>query len=196
MIQEHITLGEIRENAPVFVVDDNYLKRLDGTALSEKEKELTLENRLRTVLRIKANDLPVYKTLQERLENVINRRQEEVDDTYALLCSIMNDLNEAQDLESSADLSMGERAISQLLRENLDDEDLIDVIVEELNEVVLSHTYDFNNWQQKATVVAKIRRDIILKLALLSKVHSAIQKDNIDYSKFSEKLMKYIVQHY
>ena len=43
MIQEHIVLGEVRENAPVFVVDE-YLKRLDGTALSEKEKELTLEN--------------------------------------------------------------------------------------------------------------------------------------------------------
>ena len=85
MIQEHIVLGEVRENAPVFVVDDNYLKRLDGTALSEKEKELTLENRLRTVLRIKASDLPVYKTLQERLERIINRRDEEVDDTYALL---------------------------------------------------------------------------------------------------------------
>ena len=196
MIQEHITLGEIRENAPVFVVDDNYLKRLDGTALSEKEKELTLENRLRTVLRIKATDLPVYKTLQERLENVINRRQEEVDDTYALLCSIMNDLNEAQDLETSTDLSMGERAISQLLRENLDNEDLVDVITEELNSVVQSHTNDFKNWQQKGTVVAKIRRDIILKLAMLSKVHSAIQKDKIDYSKFSEKLMKYIIQHY
>ena len=71
MIQEHITLGEVRKNAPVFIVDDNYLKRLDGTALSEKEKELTLENRLRTVLRIKSSDLPIYKTLQERLEKIL-----------------------------------------------------------------------------------------------------------------------------
>jgi len=196
MIQEHITLGEVRENAPVFVVDDNYLKRLDGTALSEKEKELTLENRLRTVLRIKASDLPVYKTLQERLEKIIERRDEEVDDTYALLCSIMNDLNEAKDLEKSSDLSMGERAISQLLREKLDNEELVVVITNELNEVVASHTKDFKNWQQKGTVVARIKRDIILKLAMLSKVHSAIQNQKIDYSKFSEQLMKYIIQHY
>ena len=196
MIQEHITLGEVRENAPVFVVDDNYLKRLDGTALSEKEKELTLENRLRTVLRIKASDLPVYKTLQERLDKIIERRGEEVDDTYALLCSIMNDLNEAQDIEESSDLSIGKRAISQLLREKLDNEELVSVITSELNEIVVSHTNDFNNWQQKDTVVREIRRDIILKLAMLSKVHSAIQNDKIDYSKFSEQLMKYIIQHY
>ena len=124
------------------------------------------------------------------------RREEEVDDTYALLCSIMNDLNEAKDLEKSSDLSMGERAISQLLTEKLDNEELVSVITYELNEIVVSYTNDFNNWQQKGTVVAKIRRDIILKLAMLSKVHSAIKKDKIDYSKFSEKLMKYIIQHY
>jgi len=196
MIQEHITLGEVRKNAPVFIVDDNYLKRLDGTALSEKEKELTLENRLRTVLRIKSSDLPVYKTLQERLEKIINRREEEVDDSYGLLCSLMDELNEAQDLEKSSDLSMGERAISQLIGEKLDNLELVSVITNELNTVVVSHTNDFKNWQQKETVVREIRRDIILKLAMLSKVHSAIQNDKIDYSKFSEQLMKYIIQHY
>ena len=172
------------------------MKRLDGTSLSEKEKELTLENRLRTVLRIKASDLPVYKTLQERLERIINRRDEEVDDTYALLCSIMNDLNEAQNLEESSDLSMGQRAISQLLTEKLENQELVEVITNELNAVVVSYTNDFENWQQKATIVAKIKRDIILKLAMLSKIHSAIQNQKIDYSKFSEQLMKYIIQHY
>lgn len=196
IIQEHITLGKIRENAPVFVVDDNYLKRLDGTDLSEKDKELTLENRLRSVLRVKAHELPVYKTLQERLEKIVQRRDEEVEDNYSLLCGIMNELNEAQNLEKSSNLSMGERAISQLLREKLDNEELISVVTDELNEIVKSRTNDFKNWQQKDTVVAEIKRDLILKLVMLSKVHSAIQNEEIDYSQFSEKLMKYIIQHY
>ena len=196
MIQEHITLGEVRENAPVFVVDDNYLKRLDGTLLSEKEKELTLENRLRTVLRIKASDLPIYKTLQERLEKIIERREEEVDNTYALLCNIMNDLNEAEDSDKSSDLSMGERAISQLLLEKLDNEELVSVITNELNAVVVSYTNDFENWQQQETVAAKIRVDIIKKLVELSKIHSAISKETVDYIPFAEQLMKYIIQHY
>ena len=135
---------------------------------------------------------PVFK----RLEKIINRREEEVDDSYALLCSLMDDLNEAQDSEKSSDLSMGERAISQLIGEKLDNLELVSVITNELNAVVVSHTNDFNNWQQKETVVREIRRDIILKLAMLSKVHSAIQNDKIDYSKFSEQLMKYIIQHY
>ena len=196
MIQEHITLGEVRENAPVFVVDDNYLKRLDGTALSEKDKELTLENRLRTVLRIKVSDLPVYKTLQERLEKIIERRGEEVDDTYALLCSIMNDLNDAQDLEKSTDLSMGERAISQLLSDYLDHEELISIITDELNEVIISFTNNFENWQKKDMVVGNIRVSIIKKMVELSKVHPAVNRDTIDYIPFAEQLMKYIRQYY
>ena len=43
-------------------------------------------------------------------------------------------LNEAQDSEKSSDLSMGERAISQLLREKLDNEELVSVITNELND--------------------------------------------------------------
>mgnify|MGYP001498615343 FL=1 len=74
----------------------------------------------------------------------------------------MNDLNEAQNLEESSDLSMGQRAISQLLTEKLENQELVEVITNELNAVVVSYTNDFENWQQKATIVAKIKRDIIL----------------------------------
>ena len=62
------------------MVDDSYLKRLTFQ-IDKKEKELTLENRLRATLRIKSDDLPIYKTLQERLEAVIQRRDDEVEDT-------------------------------------------------------------------------------------------------------------------
>ena len=58
MIQNHIELGEINDKAPVFVVDDSYLKRLDGTELDKKEKELTLENRLRATLKL---NLMIYQ---------------------------------------------------------------------------------------------------------------------------------------
>ena len=196
MIQEHIELGEINEKAPVFVVDDSYLKRLDGTELNEKDKELTLENRLRATLRIKAEDLPIYKTLQERLEAIIQRRDEEVDDTYSLLCVIMNDLNKAQEQELSSDLSKGERAISQLLSQKIDNDELVGLITSDINEIVEDRTKNFNNWQIQDSVVGKIRVDIIKKLVDLSKTHSAISKENVDYIQFAEQLMKYIIQHY
>lgn len=196
LIQAHIKLDEIKENAPVFVVDDNYLKKLDGTNLSEKEKELTLENRLRTVLRIKVEDLPIYKTLQERLETIIKRRDEEVDNTYALLSSLMEEVNEVQASEEEGDLSMGEKAIQQMLSDKIDNKELVEVILNELNELVLNHTKDFQNWQKKETVVATIKRDVIIKLAMLSKVHSAIEKEKIDYSSFADDLMKFIIRYY
>jgi len=196
MIQEKITLGDIRKNAPVFVVDNNYLRLLNETALSDSEKELTLENRLRTVLRIKSNDLPVYKSLAERLEKIIATRSDQIDDSYSLLSGLMNELNEAQDLENSSDLSMGERAVGQLLRENIDNEELISVITKELNDLILRETRDFKNWQQKETVVAVLRRDIIIKLSDLSKAHEGISIKKEEFSEFSDQLMNYILQHY
>jgi len=196
MIQEHIELGEINEKAPVFVVDDSYLKRLDGTELGEKDKELTLENRLRATLRIKSEDLPIYKTLQERLESIIKRRDEEVDDTYSLLCSIMNDLNDAQEQELSSDLSMGERAISQLLKQKIDNDELVTLITSNINEIVEERTQNFINWQIQDSVVGKIRVDIIKKLVELSKTNPAITKEKVDYIPFAEQVMKYIIQYY
>ena len=196
MIQEHIELGEINEKAPVFVVDDSYLKRLDGTELDKKDKELTLENRLRATLRIKAEDLPIYKTLQERLEAVIKRRDEEVDDTYSLLCVIMNDLNKAQEQELSSDLSKGERAISQLLSQKIDNDELVSLIASDIIGIVEKWTEDFNDWQLQDSIVANIRKEIIIKLFDVSKTHSAISKENKDYIPFAEQLMKYIIQHY
>ena len=87
-------------------------------------------------------------------------------------------------------------AINQLLLEKLDNEELVSVITNELNEVVISYTNNFERWQQKDTVVAKIRVDLIKKLVELSKTHSAISKETIDYIPFAEQLMKYIIQHY
>ena len=196
MIQNHIELGEINDKAPVFVVDDSYLKRLDGTELDKKEKELTLENRLRATLRIKSDDLPIYKTLQERLEAVIQRRDDEVEDTYTLLCTIMNDLTKAQEEELNSDLSKGERAISQLLNQKIDNGELVDIITSNINELVLNRTENFKNWQLQDSVVANIRVDIVKKLVELSKTHTAISKEKVDYIPFTEELMKYITQHY
>lgn len=196
IIQAHIDIGDINKQAPVFVVDDNYLKRLDGTALNEKDKELTLENRLRTVLRIKADDLPVYKTLQERLEQVIKRRDEDLEDSYDLLRQIMLEFNEAQVMEGDDTQTMGERAITQMLKEHINNDELVAIITQKLNAAVLRETEGFTNWQIQDSVVARIRRDIIIELAQLSKVHSAITKETIDYSKFAEEVMKYILQYY
>ena len=180
----------------MFVVDDSYLKRLDGTELGEKDKELTLENRLRATLRIKSEDLPIYKTLQERLESIIKRRDEEVDDTYSLLCSIMNDLNDAQEQELSSDLSMGERAISQLLKQKIDNDELVSLITSDINAIAEQQTKDFTNWQIQDSVVGKIRVDIIKKLVELSRTHTAFTKEKVDYIPFAEQVMKYIIQYY
>ena len=108
----------------------------------------------------------------------------------------MNDLNKAQEQELSSDLPKGERAISQLLSQKIDNDELVGLITSDINEIVEDRTKNFNNWQIQDSVVGKIRVDIIKKLVDLSKTHSAISKENVDYIPFAEQLMKYIIQHY
>ena len=57
-------------------------------------------------------------------------------------------------------------------------------------------TKDFANWQIQDSVVAKIRVDIIKKLVELSRTHTAISKEKVDYIPFAEQVMKYIVRYY
>ena len=108
----------------------------------------------------------------------------------------MNDLNQAKEQELSSDLSMGERAISQLLSQKIDNDELVDLITSDINTIAEQHTNDFKNWQIQDSVVAKIRVDIIKKLVELSRTHSAITKETIDYIPFAEQVMKYIIQYY
>jgi type I restriction enzyme, R subunit len=195
MIQEHIELGEIRENAPVFVVDDNYLKKLDGTKLNQQEKELTLENRLRTVLRIKAEDLPIYKTLQERLEKIINRRDEEVEDLYSMLSGLMNEYNQAQEMENDSEFSKGELAISQLLKEKIDDDQMISLVTKEIDHIIEKNIYP--NWRiNEDGCIRKIISEIFIKLIDLSSNNKDLSLEKIGLDSFTDDLKKYIVLHY
>ena len=108
----------------------------------------------------------------------------------------MNDLTKAQEEELNSDLSKGERAISQLLNQKIDNGELVDIITSNIDELVLNRTENFKNWQLQDSVVANVRVDIIKKLVELSKTHTAISKEKVDYIPFTEELMKYITQHY
>ena len=100
------------------------------------------------------------------MESIIKRRDEEVDDTYSLLCTIMNDVNHAQEQELASDLSMGERAISQMLARKIDNEELVELITKEINSIATELTKDFEGWQKQGSVEDKIRVEIIKKLVV------------------------------
>lgn len=196
IIQEHIDLSEISQRAPVFVVDDNYLRKLDGTGLNKEEKELTLENRLRSFLRVKSNDLPVYKTLQEKLESIISQKNEATSDTLSLLEELTNEVVEAQKEEEALGLSKGEMAIRQILTTFIDDQSSTESVADALNEKIMSHTDGFENWQLQPSIIGKIKSDIIIGLIQAGQENNKINIDPDDLSGIATEMIKFIEMYY
>ncbi|MFC2018689.1 type I restriction endonuclease subunit R [Chloroflexota bacterium] len=193
LIQEHVDISKIDQTAPVFVVDDNYLRRIDELPPDRGQREALLEKRLRALLVVRIGNLPIYQTLMDRLGAIIVQKGQEIQDTLELLTKLTGDINEAMKEEQAMSLSKGETAIRQLVNARISS-NATDEIAAVLNKVVTEHI--FQGWQVQPSVRATIKRDIILELAKYAKAHPEVDLDPDDYSKFSQEAMKYVEKHF
>lgn len=196
LIQEHIDISKINNAAPVFVVDDKYLHKLGDLGLTKEQKEMTLEEALRKILIVKGPTMPIYKSLLERLQRIIDRKNVETEDTLSLLEKLTNEVNEAIKKEKSLGYSKGELAIYQLLTEKIKDEELLKKTSAELNDIILAQTKDFKDWQLQDSVKARIKRDVIIALATASRQNKNVNISPDEYSNFVTELLKYVEIHY
>lgn len=194
LIQDSVDLTTVNESIPVFKVDDNYLSKLDGTPMSKEMKELTLEHRLRSVLRVKIGELPVYKTLLERLEGIISRKNEESADTLHLLTELHESYMRAKKEDEAHSEKKGIRAIKQILEDRVVEEHRNDVAVE-IDEL-LQKLVDRKEWYNQASVVANIQRELIKFLAINSGEDKRINIQPDELSGYAKELLKYIEVHY
>ncbi|GAJ12172.1 unnamed protein product, partial [marine sediment metagenome] len=88
LIQEHVDISKIDQTAPIFVVDDNYLRRIDELPPDREQREVLLEKRLRALLIVRLGNLPIYHTLMERLEAIVAQKDQETQDTLELLTKL------------------------------------------------------------------------------------------------------------
>jgi len=192
LIQQHIDLSNINKTTPVFVVDDNYLRRIDELPGDNEQKEILIEKRLRSILRVRINNLPVYKTLMERLDEIIKSKEEATQEILELLKELTGDINKAIK-EEALGKSKGEMAINQLVKEKFEykkPEELTEKIKKVVSERI------FPGWQIQPSVSADIKREIILEIAKYAKEHPEIKMDPDDYSSFSREAMKYVERHF
>jgi len=186
LIQNHVNMSEIDQTAPEFVVDDNYLRRIDELPGNKEQRESLLENRLRAILQVRQGHMPIYNSLMKRLKAIITKREKDI---LEMLTELAGDLNEAMKLEAAMGMSMGEMALQQLVKERVHSEKA-DELVARLKESIEKHV--FPGWQKQPTVQATIKRDIILEIAKYDQEHSDIELNPDEYSKFSQEAMKYV----
>ncbi len=193
LIQEHVDIGKIDQTAPVFVVDDNYLRKIDELPPDKEQREVLLEKRLRALLTARLGSLPIYHTLMERSEALIAPKNQNTQDTLELLVRLTGEVNEAIKEEQAMGLSKGEMALRQLVADKVSGAEP-DELSFLLNKVVTEHI--FSGWQVQLSVYATIKRDIILELAKYAKEHHEVDLNPDDYSMFSQEAMKYVERHY
>ena len=145
------------------------------------------------MLTVRLNNLPIYKTLMERLKEIITQKDQETQDTLSLLSTLTGDFNEAIKAEDAMGVSKGEMALRQLVSEKLpkaDTEGFSDI----LKGVITKHT--FPGWDNQTTVKGSIKRDIIIELANYSKEHPEAGLNPDDFSEFSKEAMTYVEKHF
>ena len=176
------------------MVDDNYLRRIDELPGDKEQREILLEKRLRSLLTVRLSNLPIYKTLMEQLKKIVEQKDQETQDTLALLTKLTGDFNDAVKQEEAVGLSKGEVAIRQLVSEKVVQYGEADDLVSKITQCVAEQT--FPGWQSQSSVHATIKRDIILELAQYAKEHPDIKLSPDDFSKFSREAMNYVEKHY
>ena len=193
LIQEHVDISKIDQTAPIFVVDDNYLRRIDELPPDREQRELLLEKRLRAFLIVRLGNLPIYHTLMERLEAIVTQKAQETQDTLELLTKLTGNLNEAIKEEQAMGISKGEMALLQLVNEKVpcdEPDELASLLSRVVNERI------FQGWQVQPSVHATIKRDIIFELVKYAKDHTEVDLNPDDYSNFSQEAMKYVEKHF
>jgi len=193
LIQEHIDLSRIDQAAPLFVIDDNYLRRIDELPPDREQRELLIEKRLRYMLSVRIGNLPVYRSLMERLEAIIKQKKEDSQLTMELLTDLVGDVNSAIKEEEALHLSKGTLALRQLVSKKIT-YSKPDELADRIDSVVADHT--FPGWQVQSTVEATIKRDIIMELAKFAKDHPEADLDPDDFSEISKEALQYIERYY
>jgi len=193
LIHEHVDFGQINQAAPIFVVDDNYLRRIDELPIDEDQRETLLEKRLRAILTVRLGSLPKYKTLMDRLDEIIQLKDEETQNILGLLTELTGDLNSLMKEEDAMKLSKGDLALLQLAQERIED-GKADELARRMKSVVSDKT--FPGWQAQPTVRATIKRDIIIELAKYRKENPDTDISQDDLSIISSEALQYIEKHF
>ena len=85
----------------------------------KEQREILIEKRLRSILTVKLGNLPIYKTLMERLEEIITQKDQQDLDTLGLLTMLTGQINEAIKEEEAEGISKGEMALRQIVNEKV-----------------------------------------------------------------------------
>ena len=100
LLQESVRLLNFRGHLPEITIDADYLNKLKETKLSPADKAEKIIRDIQTMIRMNSSYSYVYVEFQERLDDLIRRKQEELDGIETILVQLGQLFTEVDDVMS------------------------------------------------------------------------------------------------
>jgi type I restriction enzyme R subunit len=106
LIREHVDVAQIKKDFPTYVLDENYLTKLDD--IDPDSKALDIEAMLAAELKIRVDEDPQAEPLSEKLKRVINERRNGALQGIALISALEKLAGEVVDLVNEGKKPVGQ----------------------------------------------------------------------------------------
>ncbi|WP_049947744.1 type I restriction endonuclease subunit R [Candidatus Halobonum tyrrellensis] len=196
IIADNVEIGDIKSSYPVYKLGEEHLQQVDQMT-EPAAKANAIEHATREHLQPRVDRNPKYKSLSEKLEDIVDRWQRgDLTDPEAVekLERVERDVIEFEEDLDEHGLSEAAHAIYSELTENYSDEvadeDEAERIATDILEQFDAEIERFEGWETNSQTRKEIRRLVIRRLA---KEHGkvALAKDD----RFLEQTIEYLVEN-
>jgi type I restriction enzyme, R subunit len=153
LIREHLDVDQIRKEFPTYVLDENYLTRLDD--IDPDSKAIDIEAMLAAELKIRADEDPRAQLLSEKLKRIIDAKRISALQDVALISALEKLAAEVLDLVNEGKRPVSE-SIARATREinpDITEEQAAAIAVAVVSEAA---KVCFPNWYLKSDVKADL----------------------------------------
>ncbi len=196
IIADNVEIGDIKSSYPVYKLGEEHLQQVDQMT-EPAAKANAIEHATREHLQPRFDRNPKYKSLSEKLEDIVDRWQRgDLTDPEAVekLERVERDVIEFEEDLNEHGLNEAAHAIYSELMENYSDEvadeDEAERIATDILEQFDAEIERFEGWETNSQTRKEIRRLVIRRLA---KEHRKITLAKDD--RFLEQIIEYLVEN-
>ena len=196
LIEESSRVG-LKGHLPTIQIDEKYIENLKSTKLSPEDKAEKIIRDIETVIRRSEMDSPVYVDFQDRLDELIRRKNSEsitIEDLLKELEELFGEINDASTLPQR--MGFTDRGsfdvFTEIKNAKGDDIDLelVKTFSMRLSDMI-KHKI-FVGWQDSESEIEKL----ILDIQLLADSDDFMDLNIADEKELMDRILNRIIQHY
>jgi type I restriction enzyme R subunit len=180
LIHELTEVSKFERKIGPRLIDLNYIKSLKEIDLTEKQKTIGTAYALRYICVINQKN-PIYKTIAEKVKEIIRRWEENEIDIIELkgeIEDILNYVEEKEKEKAKADLNEIEFGIKLILENNEKIKKDVEKIAKEIFDKIKQYIY--KDWNKNPVILKDVGREIRNYLLVIKKNY------NLSYEEFDE----------